>query len=91
MVDRVERMGRYFANYAAFIDCVDVVAKKANLRVSPKFQCDMDSEVYLAIFADGTVIISRPSDVDIGRGLLTATIRWNGRNHQSVARLSIGQ
>lgn len=66
-------------SYEGFQTAVNNLVKKAGGGISVKFF--NDGGKYLAAISDGTKIIGNAVSTKV-------TVRWNGRNHQSVVKIA---
>lgn len=66
-------------SYESFQTAVNNLVKKAGGGISVRF-FNSDGK-YTARFSDGTLIIGNSVSLKV-------TVRWNGRNHQSVVKIA---
>lgn len=67
-------------SYVVFKAKIDEIVRKAGGGVSVRFSCNRENGVHYANFSDGMVIIGNSTSNKV-------TVRWNGRNHQSMVAI----
>lgn len=67
-------------SYEAFKSRVNALIERAGGGIQVRFSKDSEKGKHYANFPDGTVIIG-------SEACLKVTVRWNGRNHQSMAAI----